>query len=85
MKRYESPAAKGWLDDAVRQNRGRPRSATVEGKLRRQICKTGRRMYGSGLVVATEGNLSVRVDRDRILVTPGDMQRKPYPPRPASN
>src|SRR5262245_32170968 len=47
-----------------------PRSSTVESKLRRQICKTGRSMYGSGLVVATEGNLSVRVDDDRILVTP---------------
>ena len=47
-----------------------PRRSTVESQLRRQICKTGRSMYGSGLVVATEGNLSVRVDDDRILVTP---------------
>jgi|SRR5690242_6351483 len=42
----------------------------VESELRRQICKTGRNMYGRGLVVACQGNLSVRVDQDRILVTP---------------
>lgn len=42
----------------------------VENELRRQICQAGRRMYGSGFIVAREGNLSVRVDPDRILVTP---------------
>ena len=41
-----------------------------ERELRRQICKTGRKMYAHGFVVACEGNLSVRLDRDRILVTP---------------
>lgn len=42
----------------------------MERGLRRQICKTGRNMYSHGFVVACEGNLSVRLDRDRILVTP---------------
>src|SRR5437899_2511427 len=42
----------------------------MERELRRQICKTGRKMYAHGFVVACEGNLSVRLDRDRILVTP---------------
>jgi L-fuculose-phosphate aldolase len=42
----------------------------VENELMRQICQAGRRMYGSGFIVACEGNLSVRVDPDRILVTP---------------
>jgi L-fuculose-phosphate aldolase len=42
----------------------------VENGLRQQICKAGRRMYGSGFVVACEGNLSVRVDPHRVLVTP---------------
>lgn len=37
---------------------------------RRLICKIGCRMYGRGLIVACEGNLSVRLDRDRVLVTP---------------
>ena len=70
MKRYESPPVKGWLDSKIPQNRERRRSSTAESTLRWQICKTGRSMYGSGFVVATEGNLSVRVDRDRILATP---------------
>jgi L-fuculose-phosphate aldolase len=42
----------------------------TERELRRQICNTGRRMYAHGLVVACEGNLSVRVNQERILVTP---------------
>ena len=42
----------------------------VECELRRQICTIGRRMYGRGLVVACEGNLSARLDPERILVTP---------------
>jgi L-fuculose-phosphate aldolase len=37
---------------------------------RREICKIGRWMYTRGYVVANEGNLSVRLDEDRILVTP---------------
>jgi L-fuculose-phosphate aldolase len=41
-----------------------------ERELRRQICRTGRRMYERGLVVACEGNLSARLDSNRILVTP---------------
>jgi L-fuculose-phosphate aldolase len=42
----------------------------MERELRCQICKTGRQMYAHGFVVACEGNLSARLDRDRILVTP---------------
>jgi len=42
----------------------------TEDELRRQVCKTGRKMYAHGLVVACEGNLSVRLDQDRTLVTP---------------
>ena len=42
----------------------------IEHELRRQICETGRRMYAGGHVVACEGNLSARLDRGRILMTP---------------
>ena len=42
----------------------------MEQELRRQVCQTGRKMYAHGFVVACEGNLSVRVDPGRILVTP---------------
>ena len=37
---------------------------------RREICKVGRWMYKQGFVVASEGNLSIRLAADRILVTP---------------
>jgi len=41
-----------------------------ECELRGQICRIGRRMYGRGLVVSREGNLSARLDPERILITP---------------
>ena len=53
---------------AVMMGRGKP--VEGEAKYRREICKTGRWMYRQGFVVASEGNLSVRLDDDRILVTP---------------
>jgi L-fuculose-phosphate aldolase len=42
----------------------------TERQRRRLICRIGRWMYTKGYVVANEGNLSVRLDEDRILVTP---------------
>jgi L-fuculose-phosphate aldolase len=42
----------------------------TEHESRRHICKIGRQMYERGFVVACEGNLSIRLDSDRILVTP---------------
>ncbi len=42
----------------------------AEKQLRREMCKIGRGMYARGYVVATEGNLSVRLNDDRILITP---------------
>jgi len=43
---------------------------TKEQLLRKQMVEVGRRMYRKGLVVATEGNLSVRLAPQRILMTP---------------
>lgn len=42
----------------------------AELRQRREVCRVGRWMYARGYVVASEGNLSVRLDEDRILVTP---------------
>jgi L-fuculose-phosphate aldolase len=47
-----------------------PPRYSSEAEARRKVCAIGRRMYRRGLVVAREGNLSVRLDIDRILVTP---------------
>jgi len=41
-----------------------------ELQIRRQICKVGRWMYRRGFVVACEGNLSVRLDSERMVLTP---------------
>jgi len=47
-----------------------PTTSSTEKEHRRQICRIGRWMYSRGHVVANEGNLSVRLDDERILVTP---------------
>jgi len=47
----------------------------AEDSLRREICKVGRWMYERGHIVACEGNLSVRLDEDRILTTPTCMNK----------
>jgi L-fuculose-phosphate aldolase len=49
---------------------GRDKHSEAQVKYRREICKVGRWMYRQGFVVAAEGNLSMRLDADRILVTP---------------
>jgi L-fuculose-phosphate aldolase len=49
---------------------GRGKHVEPHGKYGREICKVGRWMYRQGFVVASEGNLSVRLDAERILVTP---------------
>jgi L-fuculose-phosphate aldolase len=49
---------------------GRDKPIESDVKYRREICKVGRWMYRQGFVVASEGNLSVKLDAYRILVTP---------------
>jgi len=46
-----------------------------ENDLRRQIVEIGKRLYDRGLIVAGEGNLSVRVDTGRILITPSGLNK----------
>jgi len=45
-------------------------SARAERKLRRDLVRFGRMLHSLGFVAATDGNLSVRMDADRVLVTP---------------
>jgi len=51
----------GWQEDEP---------ARSEDKYWNEICRVGRWMYERGLAVAGEGNLSVRLGADRILITP---------------
>lgn len=46
-----------------------------EAQHRREICVVGRWMYERGFIVACEGNLSVRLDDDRVLTTPTCMNK----------
>lgn len=46
-----------------------------EGRLREAIAAAGRRLAAHGLVVGAEGNLSVRLDAERILVTPSGRRK----------
>ncbi len=41
-----------------------------EWQVRREMVAIGRRLYEAGLVAGTDGNISVRLIADRILVTP---------------
>ena len=45
-------------------------SARSEEQHRLDICRVGRWLYERGHIVAAEGNLSVRLDAERILTTP---------------
>jgi L-fuculose-phosphate aldolase len=39
-------------------------------QVKEAICEIGRRVYNKGFVAANDGNISVRIDEERILVTP---------------
>ena len=43
---------------------------TTEGSLRGEIVEVGRRMYARGYTASNDGNISVRLDPDRLLMTP---------------
>lgn len=42
----------------------------MDSKARNEIIETGRRVWMRGLVAANDGNLSMRLGKDRILITP---------------
>ena len=46
-----------------------------ENELRSQIVEIGKLMHHKGLVAAGDGNISVRLDRERILVTPSGFSK----------
>jgi L-fuculose-phosphate aldolase len=46
-----------------------------ERKHRQAIVQFGRQLHGNGYVAATDGNLSVRLDENRLLVTPTCMSK----------
>jgi len=52
-----------------------PRHGKSEAQHREEICTAGKRLYEHGFIVACEGNISVRLDEERILTTPTCMNK----------
>jgi len=48
---------------------------TREPELREAICDTGRRLKAQGFAPGSDGNLSVRLDEETILITPGGFDK----------
>jgi L-fuculose-phosphate aldolase len=48
-------------------------SPAAEDRLRREIVRVGRIMYERGLTVANDGNISARLDDDRVVITPAGL------------
>src|SRR6201988_4195685 len=51
-----------------------------ERKHREEIVRYGRMLHGRGFVAAMDGNLSVRLDSKRLLVTPTGLSKGPMRP-----
>lgn len=47
----------------------------TERQSRAEIVRLGKRMHGCGFVAGMDGNLSVRLDKNRVLVTPTSMSK----------
>lgn len=50
-------------------------SRSRERELRQAICDAGRRMYEQGFAAGSDGNLSARLDEERILITPSGFSK----------
>ncbi|MEW5993370.1 MAG: class II aldolase/adducin family protein [Candidatus Zixiibacteriota bacterium] len=49
--------------------------SSSESDARQALVEVGRRLYETGMIVAAEGNLSLRLDAGRILVTPSGISK----------
>ncbi len=50
------------------------------GELREQLCEIGALLYERGLVSGTDGNISVRVSEDVMLITPSGVNKRELVP-----
>ncbi|MDP2480155.1 MAG: class II aldolase/adducin family protein [Candidatus Palauibacterales bacterium] len=57
------------IGGAARHERAGP-DPDLERKLRASLCRVGRQLHDAGLIAGRSGNLSVRLGKDRLLVTP---------------
>src|SRR5258708_20022689 len=47
-----------------------PAMVKTEREYREDICQVGRLVFGKGWVAANDGNITIRMDAERILATP---------------
>jgi L-fuculose-phosphate aldolase len=60
-----------YLKELIKGNAGMFRGKSVrEDALRQDLVRFGKMLHAQGFVAATDGNLSVRLDQERVLVTP---------------
>ncbi|HVW06708.1 MAG TPA: class II aldolase/adducin family protein, partial [Vicinamibacterales bacterium] len=48
---------------------------TPDEQLRSDICEVGRRLWWRGFVASNDGNISVRIASDRLLMTPASVSK----------
>lgn len=46
-----------------------------EGRVRRELCEVGSRLWQKGLISGNEGNISARLDDDTVLATPSGISK----------
>jgi L-fuculose-phosphate aldolase len=51
------------------------RATPTEAQLRRDLCEAGRRMHRQGFAAGSDGNLSARLNREQILITPSGFSK----------
>jgi L-fuculose-phosphate aldolase len=54
---------------------GRDTTVTADEHLRADICEVGRRLWWRGFVASNDGNISVRIGPDRLLMTPTSVSK----------
>lgn len=59
---------------------GRPEVGATETALREAVVLVCRRLWERGLVAGQDGNVSVRLDGDRVLVTPAGFSKRDVAP-----
>lgn len=70
--------------DGDRGSDARPEVAIFDGteaEARRRLCRTGKELHDSALIGGRAGNLSVRLNRERLLVTPRGSHKGHLDPR----
>jgi L-fuculose-phosphate aldolase len=67
------PPSSNFQSPTLRLRSGQASNYQTERGLREEIVRVGKLLYDRGLIVATDGNISARLDDRRILATPSGL------------